>query len=67
MAGCKLTKNLGGKECKYSIAGARAIYLANFFTAVGGTTSQTNKIAYEFDAQGYITAINCCDACKATG
>lgn len=58
MAGCKLTKNLGNKTCGYALAGARAIYLANFYTAVGGTARVPNAIAYEFAPDGTIVGIH---------
>lgn len=58
MAGCKLTKSLDNKLCLYAIAGARAVYLANFYGAVEGAATVANQIAYEFDEDGYITSIS---------
>ncbi len=58
MAGCKLTKSLDNKACKYSIAGARAVYLANFYTPVEGDAATANAIAYQFDDDGYISSIH---------
>jgi hypothetical protein len=57
MAGCKLTKSLDNKACEYAIAGARAIYLANFHTPVEGEAAVDNAIAYQYDADGYISKI----------
>lgn len=58
MAGCKLTKSLDNKACEYAIAGARAVYLANFYTPVEGEAAVENAIAYEYNADGYISAIH---------
>ncbi len=57
MAGCKLTKSLDNKACEYAIAGAKAIYLANFYAPVEGEAAVTNAIAYQFDTDGYISSI----------
>ena len=57
MASCKLTKSLDNKACEYAIAGARAVYLANFYSPVTGDAAVANAIAYEYDADGYISAI----------
>jgi len=54
---CKLTKSLDNKLCLYAIAGARAVYLANFYGAVEGAAAVANAIAYEFDEDGYISGI----------
>lgn len=59
MANCKLTKSLDNKSCEYSVAGARDLYLANFYPAVigeGGTPAE-NAIIYTKDTDGYITDI----------
>lgn len=58
MAGCKLTKSLDNKACEYAIAGARAVYLANFYTPVEGDAAVDNAIAYQYDADGYISSIH---------
>lgn len=58
MAGCKLTKSLDNKACEYAIAGARAVYLANFYTPVEGDAATANAIAYQYDADGYISSIH---------
>jgi hypothetical protein len=57
MAGCKLTKCLNNNTCEYAIAGARALYLANYYSPVLGSTSVANAIAYNFDTDGYIDSI----------
>lgn len=57
MAGCKLTKSLDNKLCLYAIAGARAVYLANYFGPAIGTASADNVITYTIDTDGYISAI----------
>lgn len=57
MAGCKLTGNLENKECKYVVAGARAIYLANFYGATVSATAVANAIAYQTDTDGYVDEI----------
>lgn len=58
MPGCKLTRSLNNKECEYAIAGAKFVYLANFYPPVEGEAPVANAIAYEIDADGYITAIH---------
>ena len=58
MAGCKITKSLDNKACAYAVAGAQAIYRANYYPPVEGTASVENAIAYEFDADGYISGIH---------
>lgn len=55
--GCKLTKSLDNKECKYAIAGARALYLANFFGPTEGATAVENAIAYTIGTDGYVDKI----------
>lgn len=57
MAGCKLTRSLDNKACEYAIAGARAIYLANYHAPVEGEAAVANAIAYQYDADGYISKI----------
>lgn len=54
---CKLTKSIGGKSCSYAVAGAAALYLANWFPAVEGAASVEGAIAYTTDEDGVITAI----------
>lgn len=58
MAGCKITKSLNNKACEYAIAGARAIYIANFYEPGAGTSSQDGVINYEFDDDGYLSAVH---------
>jgi len=58
MSGCKLTKSLDNKACDYAVAGARALYLANFHGAVDGEESVANAIAYQADSDGYIDTIS---------
>lgn len=57
MAGCKLTKSLDNKACEYAIAGARALYLANYFGPVKGEDAVANAIAYNWDTDGYVDKI----------
>lgn len=57
MAGCKLTKSLDSKACEYTIAGVRAVYLANFHEPVTGEAAVDGAIAYQTDADGYISKI----------
>lgn len=57
MPGCKLTKSLDNKVCEYAIAGARALYLANFYGPVEGEAAVANAIAYQIGADGYIDKI----------
>lgn len=54
---CKLTKSINGKVCKYEVAGARAVYLANYYPPVVGAASVAGKIAYTIDEDGIITAM----------
>lgn len=58
MSGCKLTRSLDNKACNYALSGARALYLANFFSPVEGEEATANAIAYQFDEDGYITNIH---------
>ena len=58
MAGCKLTRSLDSKRCEYSITGARAVYLANFYGPVEGDAAVADAIAYKFDKDGYIEKIS---------
>lgn len=58
MAGCKLTKSLENKNCKYAVAGASAIYLANYYPMVEKGENLNNAIAYTKDADGYISKIS---------
>jgi hypothetical protein len=57
MAGCKLTRSLDSKICNYAIAGARNIWLANFYSPVDGASQVDNAIAYQTDADGYVIKI----------
>lgn len=57
MANCKLTKSLDNKFCEYAIAGARAIYVANFFGPTVGAVAAANAIAYQTDEDGYVDKI----------
>lgn len=61
MANCKLTKSLDNKVCEYAIAGARDLYLANFYGANIVETAPVepvlNAITYVVDVDGYITEI----------
>jgi hypothetical protein len=57
--------SLDGRACEYAIAGARAVYLANFYgpipyvepTGGGNPTPPVNAIAYQYDTDGYISGI----------
>lgn len=57
MSGCKLAQNLGSKTCQYAVAGARALYLANYHRATVGADAVENAIAYQTDKDGYIDKI----------
>ena len=57
MAGCKLTKSLEDKACRYSVAGARALYLANYYPPTEDTTATGNVIKYTRNSDGLITNI----------
>lgn len=61
MANCKLTKSLDNKVCEYAVAGARDLYLANYFPSVTVTVAPAepaaNAITYVKDVDGYITEI----------
>lgn len=54
---CKLTKSINGKICEYEVAGARAVYLANYFPPVAGAASVAGKIAYTIGEDGIITSV----------
>lgn len=58
MAGCKMTKSLDNKFCAYAVAGARALYLANYYGPVEGAAAVANAIAYQTDTDGYIDKIS---------
>jgi hypothetical protein len=58
MAGCKLTQSLENKACEYKVAGASQIFLANFYPMRIGKDAGDHNIAYEVDADGYISAIH---------
>lgn len=57
MAGCKLTKSLDNKACEYAIAGARALYLANYHAPAEGETAVEGAITYQTGADGTIDKI----------
>lgn len=57
MNGCKMTQNVGGKVCQYAVAGARALYLANYYGATVGAAAVENAIAYQTDKDGYVDKI----------
>ena len=54
---CKLTKSIDGKVCAYEVAGARAVYLANYYPPVIGAAIVAGKIAYTIDTDGIITSV----------
>lgn len=54
---CKLTKSLDNKNCEYAVAGAAALYLANWYPPVDSATVVEGSIAYQKDVDGYITDI----------
>lgn len=54
---CKLTKSIDGKICAYEVAGARAVYLANYYPPVAGSASVDGFIAYTIDSDGFITSV----------
>ena len=58
MTNCKITKSVNSSICSYSVAGARKLYLANFYGPVEGEAAVDGQIAYEFDVDGYVTAIH---------
>lgn len=58
MAGCKLTKSLDNKKCEYAIAGARALYLANYHPPTEGAEATEGAIAYKTDVDGYIETVS---------
>lgn len=57
MAKCKLTKSLDNKICEYAVAGARDVYLANWYGPAEGDEAKDNAIVYKRDTDGYITGI----------
>lgn len=57
MPGCKLTQNLGNKNCEYAVAGLVLTYLANFYPPVVSAVAVPGRIAYTVDADGYISDI----------
>jgi hypothetical protein len=57
MATCKLTKSINEAKCDYSIAGAQALYLANYFPPSDTTEAAAGQIGYTIDTDGYISAI----------
>lgn len=54
---CKLTKSINGKVCAYEVAGARAVYLANYYPPVVGAASVPDKIAYTIGEDGIISSV----------
>ena len=54
MTACKLTRVWIVKACEYGLAGARTIYLANYFAPEINKESSGNTIAYQFDPDGCI-------------
>lgn len=54
---CKLTKSLDKKTCSYAVAGARSLYLANYYPPVEGAAAVAGHIAYTFDSDGYLSGI----------
>lgn len=62
---CLITGSINGKNCGYTVAGARRLVLANWFRAVlltgaapeGGEVPVANQIGYRSDTSGEITAI----------
>ena len=60
MSGCKLTRSLDNQVCEYAVAGARALYLANFYASVeAGESAEAveNAIAYQIGEDGYVDKI----------
>jgi len=57
MGGCKLTKSLDNKLCIYALAGARGVFLANYYGPVTGAVAVPNQIAYTIDTDGYVSDI----------
>ena len=57
MASCKLTKSLDNKACEYAIAGAQALYLANYHAPVEGESALENAIAYQIGTDGFVDKI----------
>lgn len=55
---CKITKSLKNEACEYAVAGARAVFLANYYPPVIGAAPVEGKIAYTFDTDGYISAVS---------
>jgi len=55
--GCKLTQSLGNKDCKYVLAGASKMWLANWYPPVEGEAAAEGVIAYSFDTDGMIDKI----------
>ena len=54
---CKLTKSLDNKLCEYAVAGARGLYLGNYYGPVEGAEAVANAIAYQTDADGFVDSI----------
>lgn len=54
---CKLTKSLDNKNCEYAVAGARDLFLANYYPPVVGAASVAGAIAYTYDTDGYISTV----------
>lgn len=58
MANCKLTTSVNGTTCAYAVAGARKIYLANYFPPSAVTVATEGQIGYTFDTDGKLTDIS---------
>lgn len=54
---CKLTKSLTNEVCEYAVAGASAVYLANWYPPITGATATANAIAYTIATEGLVDAI----------
>lgn len=55
---CKLTQSITGKKCEYALAGVAIAFLANYYPPVEGSAKVEGAIAYETDADGYISGIH---------
>ena len=57
---CKLTRSLDNKLCEYTVAGARILWLANWYPPyemAPTPVTNDNGIGYTFDGDGYISEI----------
>lgn len=61
MANCKLTKSLNNKACEYAVAGARALYLVNFYSPLEASITPEDpvpgRIVYVTDVDGNISSV----------